>query len=337
MAVSWAWDCSERPACVMRKKGKGGKTEKTEYGLVQLCNCPFPLFPLFHLGAICRISWVDTSEISDTILYNDYDKLTKDAFRLPGMKTTLTRQTEEPAAAARPRIPSDEELEAAGRQSLALENASPEEIIRWAVETYFPKLAMATAFGPEGCVILSMLAKIEPRVYVFNLDTGYQFQETLNTRDRIAEKYGLVVQYQRADLSVEEFEAAHGGPLYHRDSNRCCGERKLKVLRRAIVGYDAWMSGIRRDQSLHRAGAPIVGWDRKFGLMKISPLANWTKKAVWERILEENIPYNPLHDKGYPSIGCWPCTRAIEEGEDERAGRWSSTEKTECGLHTTDD
>jgi len=255
----------------------------------------------------------------------------------PESQGTTGPHGKEPVVATSPRIPGDEELEAIRRQSLALENASPEEIIRWAVETFFPKLAMATAFGPEGCMILSMLAKIEPRVYVFNLDTGYQFQETLDTRDRIAEKYGITVEYQRPELSVSEFEAAHGGPLYHRDSNRCCGDRKLKVLHRAIVGYDAWMSGIRRDQSLHRASAPIVGWDKKFGLMKISPLANWTKKDVWERILKEDVPYNPLHDQGYPSVGCWPCTRAIEQGEDERAGRWSGTQKTECGLHTKDE
>jgi phosphoadenosine phosphosulfate reductase len=233
-----------------------------------------------------------------------------------------------------PREATPEELDVLARQSERLEKATPEEIITWAVENYFPKLTMATAFGPEGCVILSMLAKIEPRVYVFNLDTGYQFRETLELRDRIAAKYGIHVEYQRPEQTVEEYEAANGGPVYKTDPDRCCLQRKLVVLQRVSRGFDAWMSGIRRDQSPHRAGAPIVGWDKKFGLVKISPLANWTKKDVWKRITDEGIPYNPLHDQGYPSIGCWPCTRAVLEGEDERAGRWSGTGKTECGLHT---
>jgi phosphoadenosine phosphosulfate reductase len=182
-----------------------------------------------------------------------------------------------------------------------------------------------------------MLANIEPRVYVFNLDTGYQFRETLELRERIAEKYGIVVDLLRPELSVEQYEAAHGGPVYCRDPDQCCQDRKLRVLRRAARSFDAWASGIRRDQSPARANAPIVGWDKTFGLVKISPLAAWTAQEVWQRIHEEDIPYNPLHDQGYPSIGCWPCTRAVQADEDERAGRWSGTAKTECGLHTDGD
>lgn len=233
-----------------------------------------------------------------------------------------------------PRVATPEELDDLARQSQRLEKASPEEIITWAVANYFPKLTMATAFGPEGCVILAMLARIEPRVYVFNLDTGYQFRETLELRERIAAKYGIVVDLQRPEQTVEEYEVANDGPVYKTDPDRCCLQRKLAVLNRVSKGFSAWMSGIRRDQSPHRAGAPIVGWDKKFGLVKVSPLANWTKKDVWKRIMDEEIPYNPLHDQGYPSIGCWPCTRAVTDGEDERAGRWSGTGKTECGLHT---
>lgn len=220
--------------------------------------------------------------------------------------------------------------------SQSLERATAEEILTWAVERYFPKLTMATAFGPEGCLILAMLAKIEPRVHVFNLDTGYQFKETLALRDEIARRYGIEVMLARPELSVEEYEKLNGGPVYRVDSDRCCRDRKISVLRREVVGFRAWMSGIRRDQSPHRAGAPIVGWDKKFRLVKISPLANWTKGDVWKRIIDEGIPYNPLHDQGYPSIGCWPCTRAVMFNEDERAGRWSGTGKTECGLHTAD-
>lgn len=214
-----------------------------------------------------------------------------------------------------------------------LEGAAPEEILAWAVETYFPSFAMATGLGPEGCVIISMLAKIEPRVYVFNLDTGYQFAETLELRRRIAEKYGMQIDMQRPDLSVPEYEQLHGGPLHGVAPDRCCHDRKVKVLERVSRVFSAWASSIRRDQSPARANAPIVGWDKKFALVKISPLAAWTKKDVWRRIVAEGVPYNPLHDQGYPSIGCQPCTRAILEGEDERAGRWSGFQKTECGLH----
>jgi phosphoadenosine phosphosulfate reductase len=193
------------------------------------------------------------------------------------------------------------ELQAASQR---LETATPEEIIAWGIEHYAPYLTMATAFGPEGCVILAMLAKIAPETYVFNLETGYQFQETLDLRDRIAEKYGIEVDLLTPDTTVAEYEALNGGPLYRTNPNQCCFDRKIKTLKRASEVMHAWMSGIRRDQSPDRAQASIVGWDKKFGLVKISPLANWTKKDVWKRITDEGIPYNPLHDQGYPSIGC---------------------------------
>jgi phosphoadenosine phosphosulfate reductase len=233
--------------------------------------------------------------------------------------------------------PTPEQLELLAEESRKLEEASPEEIIQWAVDHYFPKLTMATAFGPEGCVIISILAKIEPRVYVFNLETGYQFPETLELRDRLAERYGIVVDFQRPELSVEEYERLHGGPLYRTNPDQCCRDRKIAVARRVVKNYAAWMCGVRRDQSTTRAQTPIVGWDFKFGLVKIAPLARWTSKQVWARIMEENIPYNPLHDLGYASIGCWPCTRPIQLGEHERAGRWPGMCKTECGLHVIEE
>ena len=222
------------------------------------------------------------------------------------------------------------------RASQALEAAEPPDIIRWAVDRYGGRLTMATAFGPEGCLIIHWLATIAPRTFVFNLDTGYQFKETLELRDRIARRYGIEVSLERPDSTVEDYEKLHGGPLHGTDPNRCCADRKIAVIRRVLTGFDAWMSGIRRDQSDDRSIAPIVGWDKKFGVVKISPLANWTKAKVWDAIVREDIPYNPLHDQGYMSIGCWPCTRSITFGEDERAGRWSGTAKTECGLHSRD-
>lgn len=222
------------------------------------------------------------------------------------------------------------------RENARLETATPQEILAWAVQRFAPKFTMATAFGPEGMTLIHMLAEIAPETPIFNLDTGYQFKETLELREEVKRRYGIEIEMKQPELSVEAYEQLHGGPVYSRDPNRCCFDRKIKVLQQAAVGFDAWASAIRRDQSPDRAAAPIVGWDAKFGLVKVSPLANWTKKEVWGMIAAEDVPYNPLHDQNYTSIGCWPCTRSVLPGEDERAGRWSGFAKTECGLHTSD-
>jgi phosphoadenosine phosphosulfate reductase len=217
--------------------------------------------------------------------------------------------------------------------SAKLEGARPQAILRWAVETFHPRLTMATAFGAEGCCIIHMLAEIEPNVRIFNLDTGYQFPETLALRERIKERYGIAVELIRPELTVAEYEAEHGGPLYGLRPDQCCHDRKVLPLRRAVAGYEAWISAIRRDQTSHRAAAGVVQWDAKFALVKVNPLLGWTKSDVWRFILDHDIPYNPLHDQGFPSIGCWPCTAPVGDGADERAGRWVGTAKKECGLH----
>jgi phosphoadenosine phosphosulfate reductase len=223
-----------------------------------------------------------------------------------------------------------EEITASSR---FLQDRSPQEILRWAVDTYHPRLTMATAFGAEGCCLIHMLAEIEPGIRIFNLDTGYQFPDTLATRERIRERYGVEVELVRPETTGAEYEAEHGGPLYNIRPDQCCHDRKVLPLRRALVGFEAWISAIRRDQTADRAAASIVQWDAKFNLMKVNPLLTWTRRDVWSFIHRHDIPYNPLHDQGYPSIGCWPCTRPVKEGEDERAGRWAGTRKKECGLH----
>jgi phosphoadenosine phosphosulfate reductase len=223
-----------------------------------------------------------------------------------------------------------EQIEQASRR---LQDASPQVILRWAVDTFYPRLTMATAFGAEGCCILHMLAEIEPRVHVFNLETGYQFPETLELRERIKRRYGIEVQYVRPELTVKEYEEEHGGPLYGHRPDQCCHDRKILPLRQAVKGYAAWISAIRSDQTDHRAAAGVVQWDGKFGLVKVNPLLSWTRNDVWNFIARHDVPYNPLHDQGYPSIGCWPCTHPVIEGEDERAGRWKGMAKKECGLH----
>jgi phosphoadenosine phosphosulfate reductase len=217
-----------------------------------------------------------------------------------------------------------------------LADATPTEILQWSVDRFFPRLTMATAFGPEGCILIHLLAELEPRVRVFNLDTGYQFPETLELRERLLERYGIEVEMVRPDTTVAEYERLHGGPLYTTSSDRCCYERKIVPLRRALVGYDAWLSSIRADQSSDRSKAKVVGWDSKFNLAKVNPLLKWTRRDVWAFIVANQVPYNPLHDRGYPSIGCWPCTQPVAEGQDERAGRWAGQAKTECGLHSLD-
>ena len=214
-----------------------------------------------------------------------------------------------------------------------LADATPQTILRWAVDTFHPRLTMATAFGAEGCCIIHMLADIEPNVRVFNLETGYQFPETLELRERIKARYGIEVEYIRPEQSVVEYEAEHGGPLYEMRPDQCCHDRKIVPLRGAVAGYDAWISAIRKDQTLERAKAAVVQWDAKFDLVKVNPLLTWTKREVWGFIVKHDVPYNPLHDQNYPSIGCWPCTRSVDNGTDERAGRWAGKVKKECGLH----
>jgi phosphoadenosine phosphosulfate reductase len=233
--------------------------------------------------------------------------------------------------------PTPELLSELSSKSADLESETPEEILRWAIDRFGPRFTMATAFGPEGMCILHMLSVIAPDTYIFNLDTGYQFKETLELRERVAERYGMQIDMRQPAVSVAEYEQMHGGPVYTANPNQCCADRKVKVLEQTVKGFHAWASAIRRDQSSDRSVSPIVGWDKKFGLVKVSPLANWTKKDVWKMITDNSIPYNPLHDQGYPSIGCWPCTRAVLFGEDERSGRWSGTAKTECGLHSLDE
>jgi phosphoadenosine phosphosulfate reductase len=217
--------------------------------------------------------------------------------------------------------------------SQELSGAMAADVLRWAVARFGRKLTMATAFGAEGCCLIHMLAEIDPGVRIFNLDTGYQFPETLQLRERIRERYGIEVEFIRPELTVAEYEEEHGGPMYRHRPNQCCHDRKVLPLRQAVKGYEAWVSAIRRDQTSDRAQAGAVEWDRKFSLVKVNPLLSWTRKDVWSFVERHEVPYNPLHDRGYPSVGCWPCTQAVANGAGERDGRWAGTLKKECGLH----
>jgi phosphoadenosine phosphosulfate reductase len=227
--------------------------------------------------------------------------------------------------------------------SYSFESKSPQEILEWSMRTYDAGLTMATAFGAEGCALIAMIAEIRDRTGlpapdIFNLDTGYQFQETLDLRERIVAKYNIPIRFVRATETTQEMEVRLGGPIYSTDPATCCHIRKVVPLKDAVQGFSAWITAIRRDQTPERAGQPIVGPEAKFdGLVKINPLANWSKAQVWDYIKANDVPTNPLHLQGFPSIGCFPCTRAVAEGEDDRAGRWAGFAKRECGLHLNED
>lgn len=214
-----------------------------------------------------------------------------------------------------------------------------QEVIRLANERFGRRVALSSSFGAEDMVLIDMLMRVNPKARIVTLDTGRLPQETYNVIDATRQKYGAVIEvfFPRAE-AVEAMVAEHGLNLfYHSIENRklCCGVRKTEPLRRALSGLDAWMTGLRRDQSVTRTAVQKIEWDEANALIKINPLVDWTLDDVWKYIRENNVPYNALHDRGYPSIGCAPCTRAIQPGEDQRAGRWwwEHPETKECGLH----
>lgn len=214
-----------------------------------------------------------------------------------------------------------------------LETMKPEAILEWAVERYAPKLAMTSSFGAEGIVLIDKLARIAPRTPILYLDTGFHFATTEELKEQVRERYGLNVIELRASLSVEEQNAVHGEKLYERDSDACCRIRKVEPLRRALAGYDAWIAALRRDGSPTRAGIAKIEWSARHNAVKLNPIADWTRRDVWDYIMRNRLPYNRLHDEGYTSIGCQPCTRPVAAGAHERSGRWNGQKKLECGIH----
>jgi phosphoadenosine phosphosulfate reductase len=216
--------------------------------------------------------------------------------------------------------------------SQGFESASPQEIVRWAVETFGDGLSVGASFGgASGMAILHMVASLKPNVHVFVLDTDYLFEETQETMRRSVPALGLTnMRVYKSELTHEEQAAKHGSALWMRDPDLCCELRKIAPNRVALTGKTAWVSGLRRDQSEGRADTPIVSWNQKFGVVKLNPLATWTEKQTWEYVMANDIPYNPLLDQGYTSIGCFNCTLPGVQG---RAGRWQGFEKDECGLH----
>ncbi len=221
------------------------------------------------------------------------------------------------------------------RIKILAESWSPEQVIAWAFATYGENVELATGFGVEGMALLDMASRLNPDLKVFTGDTEFLFSETYDLIDRVEEKYGIKVERLYSDLTPEEQERSYGKALWARDPDQCCNLRKVEPLRRKLATLDAWITAVRRDQTASRAAIRKIDWDAKFNLVKISPFADWTREMIWNYVIKNDVPYNPLHDRNYPSIGCTHCTRAVQPGEDHRAGRWSGFGKTECGLHTT--
>jgi phosphoadenosine phosphosulfate reductase len=215
------------------------------------------------------------------------------------------------------------------RLAEALEGKDP-DVILGEIAPRFPRwIALASSFGAEDCVLVDVIARARLGVEVFTLDTGFLFPETLALWRRLEERYRIRIRPVRP----EPLPAGAPVHTWETDPDACCDRRKVRPLRAALAELGAWVTGIRRDQTPDRASAKVVEWDARFGLVKVNPLAAWSSEDVWAYVNRFAVPTNPLHERGYPSIGCAPCTTPVRLGEDPRAGRWRGREKTECGLH----
>lgn len=208
-------------------------------------------------------------------------------------------------------------------------------VLREALQTYRDKIALACSFGgPGGMVLLDMVVALDRSVPVFYLDTGMLFDETYALAQRVRERYGIEPLAVRPDLTVDEQHSRFGEALWARDPDACCNLRKVEPQQRYLAGFEAWITGLRRSQATTRTDVEFVARDeRARTLAKIAPLADWSEADVWTYVARHDVPYNPLNDRGYPSLGCTHCTKAVSPGDDPRAGRWPGFAKVECGLH----
>jgi phosphoadenosine phosphosulfate reductase len=218
----------------------------------------------------------------------------------------------------------------------SFESKQPQDVLAYALDRFAGRIVLACSFGAEDVALVDMIHRLNPSVPLFYLDTEFLFKETYDVRDRLAAQYGLrpeqIIRVTSA-LSPQEQAARYGEALWARDPDHCCRLRKIEPLTGILRHYDAWITGIRRDQAPTRANARLIEWDDKFSLVKVNPLAKWTSEDVWAYIRLFEVPYNELHDRHYPSIGCTHCTAPVQPGEDPRSGRWKQFAKTECGLH----
>ncbi|MED5813080.1 phosphoadenylyl-sulfate reductase [Mycolicibacterium sp. 050232] len=224
-------------------------------------------------------------------------------------------------------------IELAERGAAELADAGAEELLRWTDEHFGGDYVVAS--NMQDAVLVEMAAKVRPGVDVLFLDTGYHFAETIGTRDAVEQVYGVNVVNVHPENTVAQQDELHGKDLFARDAAACCRMRKVEPLGKALAGYSAWVTGIRRVEAPTRANAPLISWDAAFGLVKINPIAAWSDDEMQAYIEANDILVNPLVYDGYPSIGCAPCTAKPAEGADPRSGRWAGQAKTECGLHAS--
>jgi phosphoadenosine phosphosulfate reductase len=207
-------------------------------------------------------------------------------------------------------------------------------VLRWAYRQFPQGIAIGSAFGLEGIALIDMAAQVHPQPRVFVLDTSFLFPETYRLIEQIESRYRISVERVLPELSPEAQAKSHGEQLWNRDPDLCCWLRKVQPLEKHLRDLRAWITSVRRDQTSERARIRKVAWDPRFCVVKINPLADWPRERVWHYVRERKLPYNPLHDRNYPSLGCVQCTRAVAAGENPRDGRWPGFAKTECGLHT---
>ncbi|MCL4819722.1 MAG: phosphoadenylyl-sulfate reductase [Vicinamibacteria bacterium] len=223
------------------------------------------------------------------------------------------------------------------RAARSLEGRSASAILAWAFERFAGRrLGLTSAFGPEGCALIDLAMQVRPDVPIYTIDTGHLFAETIAVREAYRRRGANVVVVEPS-MTLDRQAANHGPRLYERDPDQCCAIRKVEPMRRLLAGLDVWITAIRRDQSAARRDTPIVGTvpvPRREPVVKIAPLAAWTRKQTWAYLVENDLPYNPLLDRGYTSIGCAPCTQVVEAGAGERDGRWAGHDKSECGIHS---
>lgn len=212
------------------------------------------------------------------------------------------------------------------------EQLSAEEILQWAWETFCSNIAISSSFQTQSVPLLHMISRVCPEMPVIFIDTGFHFPETLTFRDELQARYGLNVVAVRPAIEKSELFQKYGEGLYRRDPDLCCHINKVEPMQRAVSGLQTWVSGVRHDQTAHRQRLRVVE-PQSSGLLKIHPMLNWTTRDLWDYIDKYDLPSHPLFAKGYPSVGCAPCTRPVVSGEDERAGRWAGSDKIECGLH----
>jgi phosphoadenosine phosphosulfate reductase len=213
------------------------------------------------------------------------------------------------------------------------EGAHPDRILSWGYETFGSKVALGTGFGPSGLFLIHRIHKLGLEIPIFYLDTHLLFEETYELSDKIEELLGISITRVNPSLSLEEQSELYGDELWKKNPDKCCYLRKVKPLQKYLSDKSGWITGIRRNQSVTRQDAGIVEYDSVSDVVKLNPLVEWDGDRVWDYIHEHNLPYNPLHDDGFPSIGCIPCTSRVSDNEDERNGRWRGSDKMECGIH----